>query len=273
MVSSTSVPAPGLDLIRPVPPNRSIRPTIDSRTPRRSAGTELRVEAGAAISYEDLGPLRIELGVDRDLARVGRELGRVDERLAGGGDECLAALVHLAITDGNDLDRHAMGVLNLGGGELERGGDAVRGRRAVGVEEPRPQLALLSPGELRHLARVAGALLHQGQCLQNRVVEVGGQLGALLGPDPLGALAGEVAPQAPQERREDEREPGGRSDHREDDLARVAEDVVGGEEDQNGADHQSDPEAAAVERGQAGAGALGRKRGKVTRRPRGRSGG
>ena len=38
-VSSTSVPAPGSEWIAARPPWRAMRPTIDSRTPRRSAGT------------------------------------------------------------------------------------------------------------------------------------------------------------------------------------------------------------------------------------------
>ena len=38
-VSSTSVPAPGAEWIAARPPWRAMRPTIDSRTPRRSAGT------------------------------------------------------------------------------------------------------------------------------------------------------------------------------------------------------------------------------------------
>jgi DNA-binding NarL/FixJ family response regulator len=38
-VSSTSVPAPGELVMRPRPPCRLIRPTIDSRTPRRSGGS------------------------------------------------------------------------------------------------------------------------------------------------------------------------------------------------------------------------------------------
>src|SRR5439155_4887792 len=37
--SSTSVPSPGAERTVARPPWRSMRPTIDSRTPRRSAGT------------------------------------------------------------------------------------------------------------------------------------------------------------------------------------------------------------------------------------------
>ena len=58
-------------------------------------------------------------------------------------------------------------------------------RRAV---QPGAQLALLPAGERGDLARVVGALLHQRERLQHRVVQVGGDLGALLRADALGAL-------------------------------------------------------------------------------------
>src|SRR5439155_16596092 len=38
-LSSTSVPAPGAETMRAVPPTRSILPRIDSATPRRSGAT------------------------------------------------------------------------------------------------------------------------------------------------------------------------------------------------------------------------------------------
>ena len=40
MVSSISVPSPGVDLTTALPPWRSMRPRIESRTPRRSSGIE-----------------------------------------------------------------------------------------------------------------------------------------------------------------------------------------------------------------------------------------
>ena len=85
-----------------------------------------------------------------------------------------------------------MGVLDLGGRSPRR----AAGERAVvgglaGVE-PGPQVALLGAGQPGHGGRVAGVLLDQGQRLQHRVVQVGGDVGALLGADPLGALGGEV---------------------------------------------------------------------------------
>src|SRR5262245_53318263 len=50
-------------------------------------GDRVRVEAGAAVAYEDLDPLRRGLGVDGDRRAVAGELGGVGQRLAGGGNE------------------------------------------------------------------------------------------------------------------------------------------------------------------------------------------
>ena len=54
IASSTSVPAPGVERIVAVPPWRSIRPMIDSRTPAAVGGDRVRVEAGTAVADEDL---------------------------------------------------------------------------------------------------------------------------------------------------------------------------------------------------------------------------
>ena len=56
--SSTSVPSPGAERTSAVPPCRVIRPMIESRSPCRSAGTVVGVEAGAAVADEDRHPLR-----------------------------------------------------------------------------------------------------------------------------------------------------------------------------------------------------------------------
>jgi hypothetical protein len=95
-------------------------------------------------------------------------------------------------------------------------------------------------------------------------VEVGRKLGAFLGADALGALAREVAPEAPEERSQDQRKAGGRGDHGEHHVLRVAEDVVGGEKEQHRADHECDPEPAAVEVGDPGARSSGLWRGQGT---------
>ena len=81
--------------------------------------------------------------------------------------------------------------------------------------------------ELRDGARVVGALLDERQRLKHRVVDVRGHLGALLRADPLSALGGEVAAEAPPERRQDEPEG---QDHDHDREDRVAERIEGARE-------------------------------------------
>ena len=63
-------------------------------------------------------------------------------------------------------------------------------------EQPAAQLALLAARQARHLARIARALLDQRQRLQHRVVQVRGELGALLLADAGRTLEGEAAQQA-----------------------------------------------------------------------------
>ncbi len=121
-----------------------------------------------------------------------RELRGVQHRLAGGGDERLAIAIEARVADVDDVDRHPVGLLDLLRGGLELGREpalAVRARRRA--RQPRPQLALLAASERRHLARVARALLHERERLQDRVVQVRGHLGALLRADALGALGGQ----------------------------------------------------------------------------------
>ena len=120
--SSTSVPPPpGAAWIAARPPWRSIRPTIDSRTPRRSAGTRGRIEARPAVAHEDLEALVGRLRVDRHGARVAGELRGVEHRLARGRDERLAVAIERRVADGDDVDRDAVRLLDLLGGGLQRG--------------------------------------------------------------------------------------------------------------------------------------------------------
>ena len=72
--------------------------------------------------------------------------------------------------------------------------------------EPRAQLALLAARERGDLRRVVGALLHERERLEHRVVQVRGDLGALLRADALGALGVERAHEAHDPRREDHAE-------------------------------------------------------------------
>ncbi len=247
IVSSTSVPAPGRELI--VGRAAVAFHPADDRLPQPATvgGHGGRVEACAAVADEDLRAVRAHLGVDGDRAGAGCELRRVRERLPRRGNQRTARIVEHMVADGDDVDRHRVRVLDLGGRGLDRRGEAVGRARRRAVEQPRPQLALLAPGERRHLARVVGALLHQGERLQHRVVEVRRELGPLLRADPLGALDREVAAQAPEKRREDEAQRHRGDDDRQHHVARLAQHPVGVEEEQRRADDQGDAEAAAVE--------------------------
>ena len=210
-------------------------------------GDRSLLEAGPAVAHVDRRAAVLELAVEGDGPGVGGELGGVHHRLACGGDDGLGARVERRVTDDHRLHRDAVGVLDLDRGALQRRRDPGAVRRLAAAAEPGPQLALLAAGEVRDLARVVGALLHQGQRLQDGVVEVGAELGALLGADPRVALGGEVAAQPPQERREDQAEGGDRDDHREDHVARRLEGAVRVEEEDRRADHEGDAEAAPVE--------------------------
>ena len=186
ITSSTSVPWPGVEWI-----SRAAAMAFhatDYRVPDAAAvrARLIGVETRTAIAHEDLGAAVLDLGVERDRLRPG-ELGRVHERLAGGGDQRGRTIVERAVADGHDLDRDVVVGLDLGRGGLERAGER-RGAGGPGVVQPRPQLALLAAGERGDLARVVGALLDERERLQDGVVQVGGDLGALLRADPLRPL-------------------------------------------------------------------------------------
>ena len=80
----------------------------------------------------------------------------------------------------------------------ERAGGA---RLAVGVE-PRAQLALLPPRERRDASRVVRLALDQGERLQHRVVDAGGEVGALLDANAGVALGVALAYEPPRPRHE-----------------------------------------------------------------------
>ncbi len=79
--------------------------------------------------------------------------------------------------------------------------------RGPALEQPGPQLALLGPGQARHLALVPGGALDERQGLEHRVVHGGGHVGALLVAHPLAPLDRQVAGQAQPPRAEDDQEP------------------------------------------------------------------
>ena len=84
-----------------------------------------------------------------------------------------------------------MGVLDRGRDPAQGAGDGALVGGLAGVQ-PGPQVALLGAGQPGDGGAVVGVLLDQGQRLEHRVVQVRGDVGALLGADPLGPLVAQV---------------------------------------------------------------------------------
>jgi hypothetical protein len=253
--SSTSVPSPVVEWIAAVPPWRSMRPTIDSRTPRRSAGTAPGSKPGPR-SRTNTSSSSSRTSANTDTAAPSPNFAALTIASRAAADDRLGVVVELRVADRHDVDRHAVRVLRLGGRQLERGleGRALAERAAA--VEPRAQLALLAAGERGDVARVVGLALHQRERLQDGVVQVRGELGALLRAHALGALVGEPAHEPDPERREDQRGRHQHHDHRQHHVAGGRQLVVEVEEQQRGADHQPDAQRRAPERAVARAPAL-----------------
>ncbi len=223
---------------------------IDSRTPRRSGGTAVGIEAGATIAHEHLDALAGELGINGD-RRLAGELGGVEHRLARGRKDSVAALLERAVADGHDLDRAAHRRLHLGGRRVQGAGERVAGLARVAAGQPAAQLALLAAGKRRHLLGVLRAALDQRERLQHRVVQVRPHVGALLGANALGALGREAARQAPPGGSEDQGDRDQHGERREHRLARGPHRAVGPQEGEPAGEHQRDAEPAAAHLGSA----------------------
>jgi len=171
-------------------------------------------------------------------------LGRVGRRLARSVDQRARALVEGQIPHDYDVDRDAMHALDPIGHRIHRFAKhlPVAGRRAP--VQPRAQLALLRARERRHLLRAGRALDHR-QRLEDRVVQVSGHLGALLGTDPHAPLFTELADKVEDPRPKCETDADRRHQHGKGNVADRPERCVGGEEDSHpGDDHQrADDEA------------------------------
>ncbi len=186
---------------------------IDRRTPCRSSGTAIDVEPAAAVADEDLELTVGDLCEDIDPRCTGVP-GRVDHRLACRRYERRGPRIDRAVPDSDQLDWDLVGDLDLTDRLLQGGfdGDVGACRR---VEQPAAQLAFLGARQLGDDGRVIGLTLDQRKCLQHRVVQMCGDVGAFLAANALGAFTAQLAVEPQRPRPEDKPE----TEHGESDRA------------------------------------------------------
>ena len=202
--SSTSVPV-GRGRELAVPPARAIRPRIDSAMPCDPRGTASGSKPRAAVAHVDRDLVVADVDEGRDLVGA-RVPGRVRHRLARREDERLDALVERHVAGADELDRDAVQLLDLGGGRVHRGREALRSPvRAIRVE-PGAQLALLPPRERGDAARIVRLPLDERERLEHGVVHAGRHLGPLLRADAGGPLGVPLDGEPPGPRAEHEQE-------------------------------------------------------------------
>ena len=187
------------------------------------------VEAGALVANVGGDPVGVGLDVDGDPRRPG-VTGGIDRRLLAGEQQGLDVLAHRGVADHDGVDRHVVELLDAGGQRVDGPAEVLVVGGGGAVVEPGPQLALLAPGQRRDVGRVV-APLDQGEGVQHRVVEMGGDLGPLLGADALAALLAGVADQAEDPGTEDQAEPGRGHQHHQQGGARRRQGPVGDQED------------------------------------------
>src|SRR3954469_20000163 len=124
-------------------------------------GHGVGIEAAPAVADEDLGAPVGDLDEQRDGLGAAAVAHGVGQRLAGGRDERAVAVVEVAVADGDDLDRDAVGLLDLGGGGARGVGQPLVGTGLGRARQPRAQLALLAARERGDRARVVGLLLDE----------------------------------------------------------------------------------------------------------------
>ena len=239
-----------------LPPWRSIRPTIDCRTPSRSSGTASEVEARPPVAHEDRRPGSARPRRRPRPAGVRRVLGRVDQasrgRLHAGRS---SVLVERRVADRPRPRRRPPCASSTSAGGRARGR---RGTASASVAWGGRATARSSRSSARasraDLARVVGVALDQRQRLQHRVVHVRRQLGPLLRPDPLPPLLGELAGRADQPRSGDQRDAGHDDQPADEPVDRGRQttsstDEAGPADDhEHHADDDADPRAAAGRR-------------------------
>ncbi len=209
----------------------------------------VEVEAVTVVAHEGLGDAAADLDVGGDgRPRVPH---RVGQRFAQRAHERLARVVQCGVAGDDELDGHAVAVLDLvRGGRDGLGERTGRGGPAV---QPRAQLALLGPGQAGGDGRVVGAL-DEREGLQHRIVQVGRDVGALGLADAGGLLALVAPPEARDPRREHEADAGKHRDGRDADVPGHRQALVAGDEDDESAAGERGPGQHARQRASPAAG-------------------
>ena len=180
----------------------------------------------------------LDLGVDAD-GGLGRELHGVEHRLARGGEQGLRLLVERPVADGDDVDGHAVRVLELRHRGLER-----RGERRAAVERAAP---LLSHERSSRSCRRASVATSRGSsarfCISASVWSTESCRCAAISARSWERIRSSRSSSSPRTSRSHHgaRMSAERDDddgHREDDVLGGDERVVEPEEDEAGADHE-----------------------------------
>src|SRR5580693_1154705 len=139
-------------------------------------GHRLGVESPTPVPHEDRDLGRLDLHEQRD-ARRARPFRRVHRRLLAGRQQRPQLDGQRAVPHRHRLHRHTVAGLDV---TLDHGHRLGYRRHLTGerprgpaFEEPGAQLALLGPGQARHLSVVAGGALDERQRLEHRVVHRG----------------------------------------------------------------------------------------------------
>ena len=219
-----------------------MRPAIDSAIPPRSLGIDVGHEPAPAVADVHRDRVRLDLLIDGDHGRA-RVARRVGHRLPRRQHERLEPIVERAVAaDVHGLDRYPVLLLDGDRDRLERFAEIEVDARRRATEEPRPQLALLAPGQADHRTGVVGPALDEREGLQDGVVEVRRHLGPFVGADALTPLLDQRGPQPPQPGSEDEAQPAEHDGGREQSLTDGAERALRREERADAPDDERAPD-------------------------------
>ena len=163
---------PAGDRVAQAPP---VRGTASGSKPAPRSRTNTETRVGVTSVY-------------RSAAVDPRVLGHVDQRLAGGRAERGQRVVHRGVADDDVVDDEGVVALHLGDHAGHQPGPGPALADHLRVVQPGAQLPFLAAGQPADRLLVVGVPLDERQRLQHRVVQVGGDGGALLRADARGPL-------------------------------------------------------------------------------------